>query len=103
MKGEVSLKKSKYKVWGLIIIVLLSYLPGVSYLSTANKAYAATAKVYAPTDLRMAPASNTEDSVVLVWEKPLVYSNIVNYEIYNSDGVLVGKTNKTYYKVLGLT
>ena len=97
------MKKSKYKVWGLIIILLMSYLPGVSLFSAANPVHAAAAKIYAPTELRMAPASNTEDTVVLVWEKPLVYSNIVNYEIYNSDGVLVGKTNKTYYKVLGLT
>jgi len=58
MKGEVSLKKSNYMVWGLILIILISYFPGLPLFRTANKAYAETTKIYALTDLKMAPASN---------------------------------------------
>lgn len=99
------MKKTKYTAWGLIFFLLASYFPGVSLFGAANSAHAAAmvTNIYAPTELRMAPASNTDSTVVLVWEKPLFYSNIVKYNIYEPDGSLVGSTDKTYYKVLGLT
>lgn len=50
----------------------------------------------------MAPASNTDTSVVLTWEKPEHYSNISGYNIYLG-GVLVATTNMTYYKITGLS
>lgn len=99
------MKKTKITAWSLIFFLLASYLPGVSLFGVTNSAYASAAamNIYAPTDLRMAPASNTDTTVVLVWEKPLFYSNIVKYNIYSAEGTLVGSTDKTYYKVLGLT
>ncbi|MDS0525130.1 pectinesterase family protein [Clostridium sp. SHJSY1] len=58
-------------------------------------------KLYAPTNLRESPASATERSVVLIWEKPVEYSNVTGYTIY-CEGKKVGETNKTYYKMKGL-
>lgn len=57
--------------------------------------------VGAPTQAAMAPASNTDTSVVLTWSKPAHYSNVARYNIYHGD-MLVGTTDMTYYKVLGL-
>lgn len=50
----------------------------------------------------MAPASNTDTSVVLTWEKPEHYSNISGYNVYLGDA-LVATTSMTYYKITGLS
>ncbi|UJF36403.1 pectinesterase family protein [Paenibacillus hexagrammi] len=94
----------KQSMWMMIVLLLASYLPGIPLFDKSNLVNASSyaSSMYTPTDLRMAPASNTDASVVLVWEKPLYYSNIVRYNIYNLDGTLVGSTDKTFYKVLGL-
>lgn len=87
----------------MVFLLIVSYLPRFQEHAFADEVHVAASSVHSPTELRMSPASNTEDSVVLVWEKPLIYSNVANYNIYNSDGLLIGKTSKTYYKIPGLT
>jgi polygalacturonase len=54
--------------------------------------------IQAPSNLREAPASITDKSVVLVWEKPEVYSTVTGYNIYIDDKK-IGQTDKTYFKV----
>ncbi|MBU3201925.1 glycoside hydrolase family 28 protein [Clostridium estertheticum] len=56
---------------------------------------------YAPSNLRKSPASATDKSIILIWEKPAEYSNITGYTIYSSNKK-IGETDKTYYKVQGL-
>lgn len=98
------MKHSKFTIWGLVVFLFGSCIPGVPIFESQNVAHAAVAatNIYAPTELRMTPASNTDSTVVLAWEKPAVYSNVVKYNIYQPNGDLVGSTDKTYYKVLGL-
>jgi polygalacturonase/pectin methylesterase-like acyl-CoA thioesterase len=67
----------------------------------APMAQASDLSISAPSNLAMAPASNTDTSVVLTWDKPGNYSNISRYNIYLG-GALVGATDMTYYKVEGL-
>ncbi len=61
-----------------------------------------TEKLYPPTQLRETPASVTDNSVVLAWEKPMEYSKVKSYTVYNGSEE-VGSTNKTYFKVSGLS
>lgn len=97
------MKKMRSTMITMVFLLLVSYLPGLSQFALADTTATSTHGVYVPTDLRMSPASNTEDSVVLVWEKPLTYDNVTNYNIYNSEGLFIGSTTKTYYKILGLS
>jgi len=71
-----------------------------AYLERTEKTI--SQKLSSPINLREAPASVTDKSVVLVWEKPESYSTITGYVIYNNSGEKVGVTDKTYYKVEGL-
>lgn len=68
---------------------------------TAPVAQASDLNVAAPSNLAMAPASNTDTSVVLTWDKPSNYSNVSRYNVYLGDA-LVGSTDMTYFKVEGL-
>ncbi|WP_339188095.1 MULTISPECIES: pectinesterase family protein [unclassified Paenibacillus] len=104
------MKRIKSVLIALCALLLIPIVPEIAFAGETNTAYAAanindslSANIYSPTDLRMAPASNTDTTVVLAWEKPLFYSNITKYNIYDSDGTRVGSTDKTYYKFLGLT
>ncbi|WP_179232720.1 pectinesterase family protein [Paenibacillus rigui] len=91
----------------MIFLIIVSYLPGLPQYVMADALHASAsstaAPIYPPTELRMSPASNTDNSVVLVWEKPMLYSNVTNYNIYDSEGRFIGKTPKTYFKIEGLS
>jgi polygalacturonase/pectin methylesterase-like acyl-CoA thioesterase len=87
-----------------VLAVILAVLIGLSSAEFCGgfSALAATINLPAPTTLRMTPASNTDTSVVVAWEKPSDYSNVKGYNIYVDD-TLVGSTNMTYFKVTGLS
>lgn len=68
---------------------------------TIPAAQADDTTVQTPTGLAMAPASNTDTSVVLTWNKPANYSNVARYDVYAGDQY-VGSTDMTYFKVTGL-
>ena len=57
--------------------------------------------VETPSALAQAPASLTDQSVVLTWSKPAGYDKITGYRVYR-DGREAGTTSMTYFKVLGL-
>lgn len=77
---------------------------GCTGIAGANTAWADEAgpiKVETPSALSQAPASLTDQSVVLTWNKPAGYDKVTGYRIYRN-GDEVGTTSMTYYKVLGL-
>lgn len=71
-------------------------------LTSIPPAQAVDMNISAPTNAAIAPASNTDTSVVLTWDKPANYPQVSQYNIYLGD-ILVGTTDMTYYKVTGLT
>ena len=91
--------RKKVKAMAAILAVLISFsFPCFGGNLTAS---ASTIDLLAPTDLRMAPASNMGTSVVAVWEKPADHANVKGYKMYVND-VFAGSTNMTYFKVTGL-
>lgn len=70
-------------------------------MNGSGRALAAVLPLPEPTGMRMAPASNTDTTAVVVWEKPSDYSNVAGYDVY-VDSAFVGSTNMTYFKVTGL-
>lgn len=105
------MRKVKSVLIALCAMLLVPLVPEAAFVREGNTAYASAANIndslpanlYSPADLRMAPASNTDTTAVLAWEKPLFYSNITRYNIYDSGGIRVGSTDKTYYKLVGMT
>lgn len=57
----------------------------------------------APQNLRVAPATETCDSITIVWNKPRKYSEITGYRVYiNGRSVSEREARKTYYEACHL-
>lgn len=56
------------------------------------------AAVLPPQNLRVPALAYDEKSITLAWEKPLTYSNIVNYNIY-MNGKLIGNANESNHSL----
>ncbi len=55
-----------------------------------------------PQDLQSPPAAQTQDTIVLIWDKPTDSSDVTGYEIYKNNK-LEGATTKGNYSVTGLS
>lgn len=64
----------------------------------ANLCYA---RVEPPRNLMSPPAAQTDSTIALLWDKPLDYSNVNSYEIYQ-DGKLAGTSTRCNFKATGL-
>lgn len=71
-------------------------------ITTAAAAFLNEKNADSPSDLRKAPGSVTDNSVVLVWEKPVNRSSVTGYNIY-CNGKKIAQTSTTYYKVENLS
>jgi exo-poly-alpha-galacturonosidase len=58
--------------------------------------------VASPQNLMVPPMAYDDSSIILIWSKPAVYSNIAGYNVYKN-GLLLGNTTKLFYNVTGLT
>jgi exo-poly-alpha-galacturonosidase len=87
------MKKAKYL--SLMLAVVCTFSSVFGFALPVEKAFAA-AIVQAPQNVQVPALAYDEKSITLVWEKPAVYDNVVNYNIY-MDGKLVGTAydNKT--------
>jgi len=57
--------------------------------------------LYIPLNLRVPPASETDSTVTLIWDKPQDYKDITGYEVYLGKSPS-GRITKTNYTVEGL-
>jgi polygalacturonase len=80
----------------------LFLLCAMSLASPRARCRAAT--VLPPQNLLVLPQSETDSSMVLLWDKPADYANITGYEVYQN-GTMVATTakNSTFYGVANLT
>ncbi len=54
-------------------------------------------------NLRVVPASETSNSIAILWDKPEIYSDITEYDVYlNGQKVATKASNKTHYTATGL-
>lgn len=82
------MKRTKVLLFALVFSLLFCQFYGLG--GVMSKAYAAT--IQSPLNLKVPAVAYDEKSIVLVWEKPTNYSDIVNYNIY-MNGKLVGNAN----------
>lgn len=85
----------KTKCLSLMLAVVFTFSAVCGFALPVEKVSAA-AIVQAPQNVQVPALAYDEKSITLVWEKPAVYDNVVNYNIY-MDGKLVGTAsdNKT--------
>lgn len=56
-----------------------------------------------PVDLMVAPATNMEDSITLVWDKPANYDDVTGYRIFQDDSEIAStQAEVTHYTAEGL-
>lgn len=98
------IRKRIAAVWaGIAAVAMLAGVESTG-IAGAQNAWAGETDpiaVETPSALAQAPASLTDQSVVLTWSKPAGYDKITGYRIYR-DGKEAGITSMTYFKVLGL-
>jgi exo-poly-alpha-galacturonosidase len=92
--GNYYMKRAKRLSLVLVVLLMVCQVYGLG--GDMPKAYAAT--VLPPQNLRVPALAYDEKSIVLVWEKPESYSNIVNYNVY-MNGKLVGNANESNHSL----
>ncbi|WP_234117681.1 glycosyl hydrolase family 28 protein [Clostridium hydrogenum] len=92
----------KKKILGISILSTMFF--ALSSLSSFNlvKAVNVNNLVAAPQNLMVPNLAYSSSSITLVWDKPTVYSNVKEYDIYEN-GKLVGNTTNLNYTVQNLT
>jgi exo-poly-alpha-galacturonosidase len=69
--------------------------------NTARKHLVKAAPLLAPQKLMVPPMAYDDSSITVIWSKPLEYSNVVSYNVYQN-GSMVGNTKKLFYNITGL-
>lgn len=83
------MKKNIYTLTIVSLVILLFAAKGVTNLMP-------------PENLMVPPVAKTDNSITLIWGKPVEYSNIISYEIYQ-DGNLIASTEKLNYTITNLS
>ncbi|MGD0786060.1 MAG: glycoside hydrolase family 28 protein [Sedimentisphaerales bacterium] len=69
--------------------------------AAGKTAVAKDASVAPPQKLVVPPLAFEDTSITVIWEKPVDYSNVVSYKVYQN-GSLAGTTKNLFYTITGL-
>lgn len=83
------------------LLICLSCTASKSTPSDANTPKPIEAGCQPPQYLMVPPMAYDDSSIVIIWNKPLDYSNVVSYNIYKNNS-LAGNTKNLFYEFTGL-
>ncbi|MBN1788382.1 MAG: glycoside hydrolase family 28 protein [Sedimentisphaerales bacterium] len=78
--------------------ITISVLSAIALLICfgCDQSQAGSGKIDSPQRLMVPPLAADDSTIVIIWEKPEDYSNVVSYNVYQ-EGSMVGNTTKLFY------
>jgi exo-poly-alpha-galacturonosidase len=104
--GGPNMKKESFIIFSIITLLIwfgCSAFQQQDQNSTPSDSNAPgkIASVAVPQKLMVSPMAFNDSSIIVIWNKPSDYSNVVSYNVYQN-GSLAGNTKNLFYNITGL-